>query len=61
MRDTKKTKIIHNRKKLKKRNFLSFSQNRFLGNKKKFHPLFLSHFRSDRAENFFGETSSDLG
>ncbi len=39
MRDTIKPKINHNKKKLKKK-FLSFSQNRFLSNKKSFTPFF---------------------
>ena len=41
--------------------FCIFLETSFLGIKKKFSPPFLRHFKSDRAENFFGETSSDLG
>ncbi len=39
MRDTIKPKIIHN-KKVEKKFFFTFSQNRFLSNKKKFSPFF---------------------
>jgi hypothetical protein len=60
MHDTKKPKIIHNKKSLKKK-FWGFSQNRFLSNKKPVFPLFLGHLRSDRAEIFFGDTSTNLG
>jgi hypothetical protein len=43
MRDTIKPKIIHNKNSWKKKfffNILSFSQNRFLSNRKKFSPFF---------------------
>ncbi len=43
MRDTIKTKIIHNKESWKRKfffNILSFSQNRFLSNRKRFSPFF---------------------
>ena len=35
-----------------------FLETRFFGYQKPVFPLFLCHFKSDRAENFFGEISS---
>ena len=39
--------------------FFHFSQNRFLGTKNQVFPLFLGDFKSDQAENFFGNTSTN--
>jgi hypothetical protein len=39
---------------------LNFAQNRFLGNRKKFHPLFLQNGWTDQSENFFMSSSAIL-
>ena len=41
--------------------FCIFLETSFLGIKNQFSPFFLRHFKSDPAEIFFGEASSDLG
>jgi hypothetical protein len=41
--------------------FAFFSKLVFLCIKNQFYPHYLSHFKSDRAENFSGGTSTDLG
>ena len=39
---------------------MHFSRNYFFGCQKPVFPLFLGDFKSDRAENFFGDTSTNL-
>jgi hypothetical protein len=62
MRNTIKPKIIHN-KKVEKKFFdiLSFSQNRFLSNRKRVFPLFLENGWTDQVEYFFMSSSAKLG
>jgi hypothetical protein len=55
-----KPKKIHNKKTCKKE-FLSFSQNRFLSIRKKFHALFFQNGWIDQGENFFMSSSAKLG